>query len=161
VVEHYWLHVVIIKWLSAASAWRPCTMRRKVVLKNVPFFHPGSGLAVRRAWRSGCWSHRQDRLRESGSQRGAGAAEGGEAALGFAECKMSRNGPGVWVVSIAALQGKLQKSVRLVSDWQITEVETWLCCFQQQHFCCCCIKHEDRLAGPFQILQKAWLKRRK
>lgn len=42
-----------------------------------------------------------DRLRVRGRQRGAGATEGGEAVLGFVECKMSRNGPRGWFASTA------------------------------------------------------------
>lgn len=35
-----------------------------------------------------------------GSLHGAGAAEGGEAVLGFAECKMTRNGPRGWSLGL-------------------------------------------------------------
>lgn len=128
-------------------------------------------LAVRRAWRSGLLvpSYRTGCVRVRGSQRGAGASGwggggggegrggGGEGRrfLGFAECKMTRNGPTGFAVCPPVLpvrktrekkKGK-KKSVAHVT-FSRHDVRTWILLprflgvfvFSQMLHQTCCIK---------------------
>lgn len=129
---------------------------------NVPFFHPGSELAVRHAWISGCWSHPTgqaacEREPAGRGQRREGGREGwrrreGEAVLGFAECKMSQNGPRVWF---------LIRKTPEISSHQSPDLD---CAGSFK----CCIKRVasnmmKKLSMPFQNLQgiEACFKRKK
>lgn len=135
-VEYYWLDVVIIRWLSAASAWRRAKHNaKKSSAGNVPFFHPGSGLAVRHAWISGCWSHPTGQAaceREPGS---GGRGGEGRRILDLLNAKWVGTNPESGFVSVVLLRSRNQW---FMSDFlQVTKVQTGLCSLCLK----CCIKH--------------------
>lgn len=102
--------MVIIKRLSGAPVYRKVMHNvEKSGAGNVPLFHPGSRLAGRQAWISGYWSHPTGQAaRARGRQHGAGTAEGGEAVLGFAECK--------WTQRLVSLKGTMISRTPEITD---------------------------------------------
>lgn len=127
-VEYYWLHVVIIKWLSVATAQRRAMHdAKKSAAGNVPFFHPGSRLAVRRAWISGCWFHPTGQAACEGEPARGGSSGGRGGVSGIRWMQNDSEG------TQRLVDKEDSRNQRLMSDCQVAESET--ASFK------CCIKH--------------------